>query len=109
MGSIPVAGARKPTRLCRLLCFGIGNRKGGSEAEENSPVDCFRRRGRDRRVSAGAIPVAGATKADTDVSAFVLIGKSINFRKLSEMFLRRYKAYRRFVCHRVNNAEIKSA
>jgi len=23
-----------------------GNRKGGSAAEENSPVDCFRRRGR---------------------------------------------------------------
>ena len=34
-----------------------GIEKAGAIAEENSPVDCFRRRGRDRRVSAGAIPI----------------------------------------------------
>ena len=34
-----------------------GTLQEGAVAEENSPEDCFRRRGRDRRGSAGAITV----------------------------------------------------
>ena len=44
--------------VCRILFGSDSNTKGfeqgGSEAEENSPVDCFRRRGNERSEAIGA-------------------------------------------------------
>ena len=57
-GSNPLLSAKKDG-FYRLF-FYKGFEQGGSEAEENSPVDCFRRRGNER---SEAIEPAGSEKS----------------------------------------------
>ena len=69
------AGHKKQWYPCGAVVFLVyyqtkGFEQGGSEAEENSPVDCFRRRGNERSevIDAGAsdkIPSGGSKQKKT--------------------------------------------